>query len=142
AVLLLASRIAYSMGFDRVNSRGVPVGGLLLCTALALLLTLTATFDKLLALAAFFYAVTYSTGYVAVFLMRRREGPGPYRSWAHPWGTAAALALCLGFLAVDVRQSPWQAAQAAGLMAISIPTWLAIRGFRRGSPDAPGTSKL
>jgi APA family basic amino acid/polyamine antiporter len=133
AVLLLASRIAYSMGIDRVNSRGVPVGGLLLCTALALLLTLTATFDKLLAMAAFFYAVTYSTGYVAVFLMRRREGPGPYRSWAHPWGTAAALTLCLGFLAADVRQSPWDSIRALGLLAASYPVYRITRrhkGFR------------
>jgi len=130
AVSLLASRIVYSLGFDQVNSRGAPVGGLLVCTALTLLLTLTGSFERLLGLAAFFYAITYSTGYIGVFLMRRRHGPGPYRSWAHPWGTAAALALCLGFLIADVYERPGEAAQAMLLLSASCPAFLLARLWR------------
>jgi APA family basic amino acid/polyamine antiporter len=136
AVLLLCTRIVYAMGRDgviggaaHVNARGTPTVALLASAGGILLLTLSGTFERLLALAGFFYAITYSTGYISVFLMRRREGRGPYSAWSHPCGTAVALALCVLFVVADIGNDPMTALQSAGLLAASYPVYRLSKRF-------------
>ncbi|MCX6590291.1 MAG: amino acid permease [Acidobacteria bacterium] len=130
AVILLCTRIVYAMGRDgviggvaHVNAQGTPTAALLASSAGIVALTMSGTFDRLLSLAGFFFAITYSTGYLSVFLMRRHEGRGPYSAWSHPWGTGIALALCVLFVAADVWNDPKTALQSAGLLAASYPVY-------------------
>ena len=90
AILMIASRVPYAMGADRlapavmarVNAGGTPTVALLASAAVALALLLTGTFATVLALAAFFFVLNYAASFASLFVLRRRE-PGvarPYRA--------------------------------------------------------------
>ena len=49
-------------------------------------------FERLLSMAAFLYVAIYLTGFVAVFVLRKRESdlPRPYKAWGYPWTPASS----------------------------------------------------
>jgi basic amino acid/polyamine antiporter, APA family len=107
--LLCASRVLYAMSKDglgpktvaAVNSGGTPAVALLLTTVAILAFIASGSFEKVIAVTAFFFLAKYTISYIAVFWLRRRESdtPRPYRAWGHPWTTAAVLIGSLVFLA-------------------------------------------
>lgn len=128
ALMLMAARILYGMGISHVNRRGTPDAALLLTVAIALFLAMTGTFERLLASAAFFFVVTYVTGFVAVFLQRRRiPGPRQFGAWLFPWSTAAVLLASLIFLAMDVAANSRDALQSVLWIAGSYPVYRLVR---------------
>lgn len=111
ACLLMASRIAYAVGVDKVNAGGTPTSALAASTGAAVAFAATGTFDQVIAMAAFFFVANYAASFAAVFWLRRREPdtPRPYRAWGYPVTTALVLvgsiAFLIAVLATDARHS-------------------------------------
>jgi APA family basic amino acid/polyamine antiporter len=139
ACLLMAPRVPLAMARDGllpqrvtgVNAGGTPTIASLLSTGIALGFMVTGTFDRVLALLAFFFVANYSLSLVSVFVLRRTEPdtPRPYRAWGHPWTTGLALVGYLAFLIGQVIGDTHNALWSLGLLALS---WPVFRMTRRG----------
>ncbi len=143
AVMLLATRIVFAMSRDglffgsasTVNPRGTPAVALSFTALAAALLVASGTFERLVAIAAFFFVVVYVSGFVSLFVLRRTEPelPRPYRAWGYPWTTGVALLGSILFLAGNGVSDPENTAYGLLLMALSYPLYRALRpvAFRR-----------
>jgi APA family basic amino acid/polyamine antiporter len=119
ASVLCATRILYAMSRDGwasahiayVNRGGTPAIPLFLSALASVGFLLTGSFDRVLAVTAFFYVSKYLFSYLAVFILRRREpsAPRPYRAFGYPYTTAVAVlgsfAFLFGAIAGDTRNS-------------------------------------
>jgi APA family basic amino acid/polyamine antiporter len=140
ATLLSSARIAFAVSRDsfgwrkgiEVNRGGTPTMATLLSAGAALLLVLSGSFEKLIALASFFFVATYFSAYAAIFVLRRREPETarPFRAWGYPWTALFVLAVGFVFLAGTVISDPSDALPAAGLVALSYPVYWVIRKQR------------
>jgi APA family basic amino acid/polyamine antiporter len=134
---LIAPRILFAMSRDglfskravRVNPGGTPTVTLLISTVAAVLFILSGSFEKVLALLAFFFVVNYAMTFLSVFVLRRREpdAPRPFRAWGYPWTTllvfTGSLAFLIGALMSDTKNSVY----ALVLLAASYPAFLLLR---------------
>jgi APA family basic amino acid/polyamine antiporter len=134
AILMIGTRILFAMGRDRllwrraavVSARGTPAPAMLATTLVALGLIATGSFQRLVAIAAFFLAANYLVCCLALIVLRWRE-PGrarPFRAWGYPWSAALVLAGAAAFL---VGAAAGDAVNAAGAVALLI-VGLLIRG--------------
>ena len=108
AVTMVGPRILYGLSRDglvfskctQVSRGGTPVVALMFTTLAAILLVLSGTFERLLGMTAFLYVAMYSTGFAAVFVLRKREPelPRPFRAWGYPWTTLIVFIGSLVFL--------------------------------------------
>jgi APA family basic amino acid/polyamine antiporter len=108
-VILAATRVLYAMSRDgwggraltRVNQGGTPSIALFASTGVTMAFLLSGSFNRVIAITAFFFVAKYGMSYLAVFMLRSREPetPRPYRSWGYPWTTALAVAISVAFLA-------------------------------------------
>lgn len=140
AVMLLATRIVFAMSRDRlffgaaseVNPRGTPTFALLFTTLCAVVLVASGTFERLVAIAAFFFVFVYVSGFVSLFVLRRSEPelPRPFRAWGYPWTTGVALAGSLLFLLGNGVSDPENTLYALVLIALSYPLYAALRSRR------------
>src|SRR5207244_10228731 len=97
AYTLSGPRTLYAMSCDglfshhatRVNKGGTPTVTLLISTIVAVLFIISGTFEKVLAVIAFFFVAYYSMAFISVILLRWREPdlPRPYRVWGYRWTT-------------------------------------------------------
>src|SRR5882762_2592579 len=109
AILMIGTRILFAMGRDgllwrraaSVTARGTPAAAMLATTAVALALITTGTFQRLVAVVAFFLAANYVVCCLALVALRRREPDRrrPFRAWGYPWSAALVLAGAAAFLA-------------------------------------------
>jgi APA family basic amino acid/polyamine antiporter len=140
ACQLMAPRVILAMSDDgllpasvkEVNQGGTPTVATAASTGVALAFIATGTFDRALALIAFFFVANYLLSFISVFVLRRREPdtPRPYRAWGYPWTTGIALAGSVAFLAGqclgDTRNSLWS----LGLLALSYPVYRLVARTR------------
>ena len=119
AAVLAASRVLFAMSrdgwgpasFASVNRGGTPAIPLFLTVLAAIGFLLSGSFNRVLAVTAFFFVSKYLLSYLAVFVLRHREPDTlrPYRAFAHPWTTAAAvigsLLYLAGVVAADTRNT-------------------------------------
>jgi len=136
--VLMAPRVLYAMAKDglfwrgarEVNRGGTPDVALLISSLLAAGFIVTGTFETVVTKLAFFFVANYALSFVTLFVLRRREpdAPRPYRAWGHPFTTGLALFVSVAFLAgavaSDLRSSLWS----IGLLALSIPGYLLVKG--------------
>ncbi|HWF85993.1 MAG TPA: APC family permease [Vicinamibacterales bacterium] len=130
AILMIGTRILFGMGRDgllwketaAVNARGTPTIATLATTAVAVMLIASGSFQRLVAITAFFLALNYVICCLALFVLRRREPARvrPFVAWGYPWSAgivfAGAGALLVGMLAGDtVNGTAALALLAAGL---------------------------
>jgi APA family basic amino acid/polyamine antiporter len=130
AITMMGTRVIFALGRDRlfwsrtstVNPRGTPDTATLLTAAVAVVLIVTGTFQRLIAMTSFFLAVNYALCCVALLALRRREPDlaRPHRAWGYPWSvwlvTAGSIMFLLGILAGDVLNG----LAAVGLLAIGL----------------------
>ena len=132
AILMIGTRILFAMGRDGlfwrraalVSARGTPVAAMLATTLIALALIATGTFQRLVAIVAFFLAANYLVCCLALIVLRRREpnAPRPYHAWGYPWSVALVLAGAAAFLVGAVAGDTINAAGALILLAVGLMT--------------------
>lgn len=137
AILLIASRLPYGLGrdgllwrgFSNVSQGGTPGLSLLASVVATSLLLLTGTFNQILALAAFFFVVNYTTSFLSVLILRRREPdtPRPYRAWGYPWITWFLVLGSFGFMLGNLYSDRRNSLISLALLLASYPVFLLIR---------------
>lgn len=144
AYTLSAPRTLYAMSCDglfthhatRVNKGGTPTITLLISTIVSVLFIVSGTFEKVLAVVAFFFVAYYSMAFISVIVLRRREPdlPRPYRVWGYPWTTVIVLIGSIAFLAGAVAGDTRNSLLALGLLAVSYPTYLIAKRLAASAP--------
>jgi APA family basic amino acid/polyamine antiporter len=134
AILMIATRILFAMGRDgllwrraaSVTARGTPAVAMLATTVVALALVATGTFQRLVAVVAFFLAGNYVVCCLALIALRRSEPDRrrPFRAWGYPWSVALVLVGAVAFLAGAAAGDTINAAGAVALLVLGF----AVRG--------------
>lgn len=108
--ILGGSRVAYAMarsgafweGAGRLGARGVPGRALWIQAGLAIALTLTGTFEQVLALAGLAMQLTGTLAVSSLFVLRHKAPglPRPYRATGYPFVPAFYLVISVGVMTV------------------------------------------
>ena len=130
AIMMIGTRILFAMGRDRliwrgtasVNAGGTPGTAMLVTTAVALVLIVGGTFERLVAFASFFLAANYVVSGLALVDLRRREPetPRPFRAWFYPWSVIIVLAGAVAFLVAFILGDTSNSVAALGLLAVGM----------------------
>jgi basic amino acid/polyamine antiporter, APA family len=131
AIIMIGTRILFAMGRDGllwqktavIGAGGTPTTAMLVTTAVAVVGIVSGTFQRLVAITAFFLLMNYAICCVALMVLRRREPERarPFRAWGYPWSAgivlAGAVAMVIGTLVGDTVNGVWAVALlAAGLI--------------------------
>ena len=130
AIMMIGTRILFALGRDRlvwagtsdVNRGGTPGVATLATTAVAIVLIATGTFQRLIAIAAFFLAVNYAICCLALVVLRRREPDAarPFRAWGYPWSAAIVVVGALAFVAGALVGDTTDALAALALLVLGL----------------------
>jgi APA family basic amino acid/polyamine antiporter len=130
AVIMMGTRVVFAMGRDRlfwsrasiVNAGGTPAIAMFLTAAISLGLIATGTFQRLIAMTAFFLMANYSVCCLALIVLRRREPnlPRPYRAWGYPWSAWTVVIGGMIFLVVMMIGDSFNGLAALGLLAVGL----------------------
>ena len=115
AIVMIGARIMFAMGRDgllwkktaAVGAGGTPTIATLITTAVAVIGIVSGTFQRLVAITAFFLALNYGICCVALVVLRRREPHRvrPFVAPGYPWSAyivlSGAVALVVGTLVGD-----------------------------------------
>ncbi|MEO7730160.1 MAG: APC family permease [Kofleriaceae bacterium] len=137
AIMMIGTRILFALGRDRlfwsrtadVNAGGTPGIATLVTTVVAIVLIVTGTFQRLVAIASFFLALNYAISCVALVVLRRREPATarPFRAWAYPWSAAIVVAGALVFLASALVEDTATALAAIAVLAAGLLGYIVSR---------------
>ncbi|HMG21446.1 MAG TPA: APC family permease [Kofleriaceae bacterium] len=140
AIMMIGTRILFALGRDgmlwsrtaSVNARGTPGVATLVTTAVAIALIATGTFERLVALTAFYLALNYAVSCLALVVLRRREPdlPRPLRAWGYPWSAVVVIAGSAAFLVGVVIADSRAAVVAVGLLAAGLAVHAVLRRRR------------
>jgi APA family basic amino acid/polyamine antiporter len=138
----MATRVLFAMSRDglfakvaaTVNKGGTPTVALLFSATIAVaIIWFGKTFDKVIAVVAFFFVANYALSFVSVFVLRRREPDKqrPYRAWGYPYTTALALvgsiAFLIGAVVSDLKLGSRDSIYALLLLAASYPVFRVVK---------------
>jgi basic amino acid/polyamine antiporter, APA family len=136
ALHLMGARVIYAMSRDglffraasRVNSGGTPTVGLMLSAMVGVAFAVF-SFERVIAMLAFFFVTNYLLSFVSLFLLRAREPemPRPYRAWGYPWTTGLALLGSIGFLIEAVREDRANSILTLVALACSYPVYRVLK---------------
>jgi APA family basic amino acid/polyamine antiporter len=144
--VLLAPRILYGMGRDGlfvssgayVTAQGVPIAGVWLSAASAVLIANMGGFDTLYTATAFLNACGFLLCGAALFVLRRREPQlrRPYRAFGYPWVPGIALLVSAALLAVFVLGNTRPSLIAIAVVGVTYPLFSLVRRKQRASETA------
>jgi APA family basic amino acid/polyamine antiporter len=130
AIMMIGARIMFGLGRDgliwkrmaTVNAGGTPTVAMVITTIVSVGLIATGTFQRLIALTAFWLAANYCACCVALIVLRRREPqtPRPFRAWGYPWSAAIVVIGAVVFLAAVLIGDTWNGLAAIGLTAAGV----------------------
>ena len=113
ALHLMAARVIYAMSRDglffravsRVNKGGTPTVGLLLSAIVGVAFAVF-SFERVIAMLAFFFVTNYLLSFISLYLLRKNQPalPRPYLAWGYPWTTFIALLGSVAFLVEAIRE--------------------------------------
>jgi APA family basic amino acid/polyamine antiporter len=136
ALQLMGTRVIYAMSRDglffrrvaRVNRGGTPAVALALSAAIGVVFAVF-SFERVIAMLAFFFVANYTISFMSLFILRRREPelPRPYRAWGYPWTTAAALVGSLAFLLAAIVGDRQNSRLTLIALAISYPLYRLLK---------------
>jgi len=136
ALHLMGARVIYAMSRDglffrvvsRVNKGGTPTIGLLLSALVGVAFAIF-SFERVIAMLAFFFVTNYLLSFISLFLLRRREPdlPRPYRAWGYPYTTALALLGSIAFLIEAIREDPTNSYLTIIALACSYPAYRVLK---------------
>jgi APA family basic amino acid/polyamine antiporter len=137
AILMIGTRILFALGRDgllwsraaAVNARGTPGVASVATTVVAIGLIATGTFERLVAIVAFYLALNYAICCLALVVLRRREPTAarPFRAWGYPWSAVLVVLGALAFLGAALISDTAITLAALGLLAAG----LVIHAVRR-----------
>jgi APA family basic amino acid/polyamine antiporter len=137
AIMMIGTRILFALGRDgllwsraaQVNAGGTPGVATVATTLVSIGLIATGTFERLVAIVAFYLALNYAISCLALVALRRREPAAarPFRAWGYPWSAALVVLGALVFLAAGLIADTAITLAALGLLAVG----LAIHAVRR-----------
>src|SRR4029077_14107060 len=137
AALMFTPRTLYALGRDGlfstkavvVNQGGTPVVALAVTVLVATILISLGTFEKLMAIYAFFAVANNIVLIGALFVLRRRSPdlPRPFRAWAYPFAPLTVLLISLALVAGFIVSDPRDSASAGVLLAASYPIFRLIK---------------
>lgn len=143
AVLMQASRVPYAMAEDgllpkraaRVNGGGTPHVSLAASAIVVLILVLSGTFERVIALAAFYYVMQYAVSFTALFVLRRREPdlPRAYRAWGYPWIPALVWLGAVAFIVGSFVSDRTNTIRAVIVIVASYPVFRVAKRFIHSS---------
>jgi APA family basic amino acid/polyamine antiporter len=92
----------------------------------------TGTFEKVLALTAFFFVAQYALDFASLLVLRRTEpdAPRPFRARGHPWTTGGVFLISVIFLAGAIAADTRNSVYSLVLLAVSYPVFRLVD--RRG----------
>jgi APA family basic amino acid/polyamine antiporter len=126
ALHLMGARVIYAMSRDGLFFRSVSRinKGALVGVAFAIF-----SFERVIAMLAFFFVTNYLLSFTSMFLLRLREPemPRPYRAWGYPWTTALALLGSIGFLIEAVREDRANSIFTLIALACSYPVYRVLK---------------
>jgi basic amino acid/polyamine antiporter, APA family len=141
AILMIGTRILFAMGRDgllwsrasAVNQGGTPSAAMLATTVVALALIATGTFQRLVAVVAFYLAANYVVCCLALFVLRRTQPAlaRPFRAWGYPWSAALVLIGAAAFLVGATLGDPINAAAAVALVVAGFVVRVGTTAARR-----------
>jgi APA family basic amino acid/polyamine antiporter len=136
ALHLMGARVIYAMSRDglffrvvsRINKGGTPTVGLLLSALVGVAFAIF-SFDRVIAMLAFFFVTNYLLSFISLFLLRRREPemPRPYRAWGYPWTTGLAVIGSVCFLIEAVREDRTNSVLTLVALACSYPVYRVLK---------------
>ena len=113
--MLTAPRVYYAMAKDGVFFRAVgrvsegarvPAVAIVLQGLVAIVITLSGTYEQILSYVVSVDFVFFGLTGAAVFVFRRRHGPGEFRTPGHPLTTAVFTLACWAVVVATIVQSP------------------------------------
>lgn len=147
--LMITPRQLFAMSRDglfwsqmtTVNRGGTPVAALMLTLIVVILLIATGTFEILLSITAFLLVLVYGSGFLAVFILRKREPqlPRPFKAWGYPWTTLIVLLGSILFLIGQVVSDTRNSLYAIALIALSYPIFLLTKKLGKKQTSADST---
>ena len=139
--LMYCPRILFSMSRDNlfwskaatVNKGGTPVWALLLTVIIGIILAASGTFEILLSITSFLFVLNYTSGFLAVFILRHTEPnlPRPFKAWGYPWTTLLVLLGSLIFLIGQIISDTRNSLYALGLIVASYPVFLLTKKLKK-----------
>jgi len=145
ALHLMGARVIYAMSRDglffrtvsRVNPGGTPTVALLLSALVGVAFAIF-SFERVIAMLAFFFVTNYLLSFVSLFILRTREPhlTRPYRAWGYPVTTVLALLGSIGFLIEAVREDPINSYLTLIALACSYPVYRALKSASNLEPAA------
>lgn len=140
ALHLMGARVIYAMSrdglffraFSHVNKGGTPTIGLLFSALVGVAFAIF-SFERVIAMLAFFFVTNYMLSFVSMFVLRAREPdmPRPYRAWGYPWTTALALLGSIGFLLEAIREDRTNSVLTLAALACSYPVYRVLKMVSR-----------
>jgi len=141
--MLTAPRVYYAMAADGVFFRAVakihpktqvPMVAIALQGIVAVVITLSGTYEQILGYVVSTDFIFFGLTGLALFVFRRRQPPGEFRTPGHPVTTAVFVLACWAIVIATVVRSPVDSAigfaiLAAGLVAYAL--WRVGAGFSR-----------
>jgi len=130
AIMMIGTRILFALGRDgllwsrtaAVTSGGTPGVATIGTTLVAIVLIASGTFQKLIAMTAFFLALNYLVGAIALIALRRRDPAAlrPFRAWGYPASAVIVLVGAAAFVAGALIGDRTNALAALALIAVGV----------------------
>ncbi|HEV2720379.1 MAG TPA: amino acid permease [Thermoanaerobaculia bacterium] len=130
--MLTAPRVYYAMAKDGVffdavgrvsESTRVPVIAIILQGVVAVVITLSGTYEQILSYVVSVDFVFFGLTGAAVFVFRRRHGPGEFRTPGHPLTTAVFTLACWAVVAATIVRAPRDSAIGYGILAAGLAAY-------------------
>lgn len=136
ATLMFVPRVLYAMGRDgffmqkatSVNKGGTPTVALLLTVLVSMVLVLLGSFERLMAVYAFYAVATNAVLIAALFRLRKKhpQQHRPFRAWGYPLVPGILLLVSLALLAAVVMGDTLNSIIALLLFLICYPIYFLL----------------
>src|SRR5216684_2160182 len=130
--MLTAPRVYYAMAADGLFFRSVgrisakthvPVVAIALQGVVAVVITLSGTYDQILSYVVSTDFVFFGLTGLALFIFRRRQAPAGFRTPGHPVTTAIFTASCWIVVIATIVKSPVNSLIGFGILAAGLPAY-------------------
>ena len=145
--MLTAPRVYYAMAADGVFFRGVarihpttrvPIVAIALQGIVAVVITLSGTYEQILSYVVSTDFIFFGLTGLALFVFRRRQPPGEFRTPGHPVTTAVFVLACWAIVAATLIKSPVNSLIGFAILAAGLPAYAWWRRSAGVSPAPAG----